>query len=159
MPKAVVSNHESGSTLTFESRTDDPSPGKVGLNPLGNRESLARSGKRAQMCRNADGANSGAKGNNPDPAAIYNLVIIGAARQGSPPRVAKVALIERALIGGNCLNTGCVPSKAIIRTSRLYAEMRTAEIVGARTPADIRVDLASIMERMRRIRARISRAG
>ena len=101
---------------------------------------------------------------NPDPAAMYNLVIIGAgpagiaAARAAANLDAKVALIERAFIGGNSLNTGCVPSKAIIRASRLFAEMRTAEIVGAQTPADIRVDFASLMERMRRIRARISRA-
>ena len=53
---------------------------------------------------------------------------------------AKVALIERDLLGGDCLNIGCVPSKAIIRTSRLYAEMRNAERYGAQVPADIRVD-------------------
>jgi pyruvate/2-oxoglutarate dehydrogenase complex dihydrolipoamide dehydrogenase (E3) component len=101
---------------------------------------------------------------NPDPAALYNLVIIGAgpagivAARSAADLGAKVALIERAAIGGDCLNTGCVPSKAIIRTSRLYAEMRTAEIVGAQSPADIGVDFASLMERMRGIRARISRA-
>src|SRR5579864_5942361 len=71
---------------------------------------------------------------------------------------AKVALIERGLFGGDCLNVGCVPSKSIIRTSRLYAEMRHAEQYGAQTPADIRVDFAAVMERMRGIRARISRA-
>ena len=71
---------------------------------------------------------------------------------------AKVAPIERDLLGGDCPNVGCVPSKAIIRTSRLYAEMRDAEQYGARTPADIRVDFAAVMERMHGIRARISRA-
>ena len=50
---------------------------------------------------------------------------------------AKVAVIERALLGGDCLNAGCVPSKAIIRTSRLYAEMRNAEQYGAHAPADM----------------------
>ncbi|NCO20383.1 MAG: FAD-dependent oxidoreductase, partial [Gammaproteobacteria bacterium] len=64
----------------------------------------------------------------------------------------------RARLGGDCLNVGCVPSKAIIRTSRLYAEMRNAEHYGAQIPADIRVDFAAVMERMRGIRARISRA-
>ena len=71
---------------------------------------------------------------------------------------AKVAPIERDLLGGDCLNVGCVPSKAIIRSSRLYAEMRDTEQYGARIPADIRVDFAAVMERMRGIRARTSRA-
>jgi pyruvate/2-oxoglutarate dehydrogenase complex dihydrolipoamide dehydrogenase (E3) component len=66
---------------------------------------------------------------------------------------ASVALIERDLLGGDCLNVGCVPSKAIIRTSRLYAEMRNAERYGARTPADLRVEFPAVMERMRGIRA------
>ena len=70
---------------------------------------------------------------------------------------AKVTLIERAEMGGDCLNTGCVPSKTIIRTSRLFAEMRTAEHYGARCPGDIRVDFACVMQRMRRIRSRLSR--
>ena len=71
---------------------------------------------------------------------------------------AKVAPIERDLLGGDCLNVGCVPSKAIIRSSRLYAEMRDTEQYGARIPADIRVDFTAVMERMRGIRARTSRA-
>jgi pyruvate/2-oxoglutarate dehydrogenase complex dihydrolipoamide dehydrogenase (E3) component len=70
---------------------------------------------------------------------------------------AKVALVERDLLGGVCLNTGCISSKAIIRTSRLYAEMRTAEHYGARRPDDIQVDFPAAMERMRRIRARVVR--
>jgi pyruvate/2-oxoglutarate dehydrogenase complex dihydrolipoamide dehydrogenase (E3) component len=101
---------------------------------------------------------------NPDPADMYNLVIIGAgpaglvAARSAAALGAKVALIERGLIGGDCLNSGCVPSKTIIRTSRLYAEMRTADDFGAQTPKSISVDFPCVMERMRRIRARISRA-
>ena len=101
---------------------------------------------------------------NPPPAGRYGLVVVGAGTAGlvaahaAAALGAKVALIERNLLGGDCLNVGCVPSKAIIRTSRLYAEMRNAEQYGARTPADIRVDFAAVMERMRSIRARISRA-
>ncbi|MGC2462794.1 MAG: mercuric reductase [Steroidobacteraceae bacterium] len=101
---------------------------------------------------------------NPNPADKYNLVIIGAgpaglvAARAAAALGAKVALIERSLIGGDCLNMGCVPSKAIIRTSRLYAEMRAAENFGAQAPRSISVDFPSVMERMRRIRTRISRA-
>jgi pyruvate/2-oxoglutarate dehydrogenase complex dihydrolipoamide dehydrogenase (E3) component len=71
---------------------------------------------------------------------------------------AKVALIERNLIGGDRLNIGCVPSKAIIRTARLYADMRDAEDFGGQALGDIGVDFAKAMERMRRIQARLSRA-
>ena len=101
---------------------------------------------------------------NPTPARCYNLVVIGAGTAGltaartAASLGAKVALIERDLLGGTCLNVGCVPSKAIIRTSRLYAEMRNAQQYGGCVPADIRVDFAAAMQRARGIRARLSRA-
>jgi pyruvate/2-oxoglutarate dehydrogenase complex dihydrolipoamide dehydrogenase (E3) component len=101
---------------------------------------------------------------NPEPADRYSLVVIGAGTTGlvaahaAAALGAKVALVERDLLGGDCLNNGCVPSKAIIRTSRLYAEMRNAERYGAQPPADIRVEFRAVMQRMRAIRARISRA-
>ena len=100
---------------------------------------------------------------NPQPADRYTLVIIGGGTAGlvsahaAAALGAKVALIERNLLGGDCLNVGCVPSKAIIRSARLYAELRNAEQYGARIPDDMRVDFAAVMERMRGIRARISR--
>ena len=100
---------------------------------------------------------------NPQPAEQYGLVIIGAGTAGQTAAFtaaalgARVALVEHKLFGGNCLNIGCVPSKSIIRTSRLYAEMRYAQQYGGLTPADVRVDFAEVMERMRGIRARISR--
>jgi len=101
---------------------------------------------------------------NPQPAQRYDLVIVGAGTTGlvaahtAAAEGATVALIERHLLGGTCLNIGCVPSKAIIRTSRLYAEMRHANRYGALIPADIRVDFPAVMQRMRGVRARISRA-
>jgi pyruvate/2-oxoglutarate dehydrogenase complex dihydrolipoamide dehydrogenase (E3) component len=100
---------------------------------------------------------------NPKPAGRYNLVVVGGGPAGlvaasaAASMGAKVALIERALLGGGCLNVGCIPSKAIVRTSRLYAEMRNAEHYGAQVPGDIRVDFPAVMQRMRRIRARVSR--
>lgn len=100
---------------------------------------------------------------NPQPSNPYRLVVVGAGTAGlvaahaAAALGAKVALVERELLGGDCLNVGCVPSKALIRTSRLYAEMRHAEQYGAQTPADLRVDFPAVMRRMRGIRARISR--
>jgi len=59
-------------------------------------------------------------------------------------------------MGGVCLNTGCIPSKTIIRTSRLYQEMRDAERFGGQVPSGITVDFAAAMERVRRVRTRLS---
>jgi pyruvate/2-oxoglutarate dehydrogenase complex dihydrolipoamide dehydrogenase (E3) component len=101
---------------------------------------------------------------NPQPADPYTLVVVGAGPAGlsaahsAASLGAKVALIERKLVGGTCMNVGCAPSKTLIRTSHLYADMRNAEHYGAQAPVDIRVNFPAIMERMRRIRARLSRA-
>jgi len=67
-----------------------------------------------------------------------------------------VALIERELMGGDCLNVGCVPSKALLRAARAWADVSTAGAYGVRVPPGARVDFAAVMERMRRLRARIS---
>ncbi|HEY0197296.1 MAG TPA: mercuric reductase [Rhodanobacter sp.] len=99
---------------------------------------------------------------NPKPADRYSLVIVGAGPAGlaaaelAAALGGKVALIERHLIGGTCLNTGCVPSKALIRTSRVYAEMRDAGRYGAKAPDRIEVDFAAAMERVRRIRSHLT---
>ena len=100
---------------------------------------------------------------NPKPQDRYNLVVIGAGPAGiltalNAAKVgAKVALIERHRLGGACFNVGCISSKAIIRTSRLYAEMRDAENFGAQIPTGVSVDFSAVMERVRHVRARISR--
>jgi pyruvate/2-oxoglutarate dehydrogenase complex dihydrolipoamide dehydrogenase (E3) component len=99
---------------------------------------------------------------NPTPASCYQLVIVGggsaglASAQAAAALGVRVALVERHLLGGTCLNTGCLPSKAIIRTSRLYAEMRDANRYGVQVPDDIRVDFSAVMERVRRLRSHIS---
>jgi len=100
---------------------------------------------------------------NPEPVDRYTMVVIGAGPAGLLTALdaaklgAKVAIVERDRFGGSCFNVGCIPSKAIIRTSRVYAEMRNAENFGAQVPTGISVDFPAVMERMRRIRARISR--
>ena len=99
----------------------------------------------------------------PKPVNVYPLIILGAGPAGlaAAHQAAqlgfKVALIERTLLGGICLNTGCVPSKTLIRTSRLYEEMRRAEHFGVQSPATIAVDFPAAMKRVRRVRSRIAR--
>ncbi|MFQ5990486.1 MAG: mercuric reductase [Candidatus Methylomirabilales bacterium] len=99
---------------------------------------------------------------NPDPAPRYNLVVIGAGTAGLVTAAgaaglgAKVALIEKHLLGGDCLNVGCVPSKCVIRSSRVIEEIRMASQLGVRVPEGTKADFPAVMERMRRLRARIS---
>lgn len=99
---------------------------------------------------------------NPEPADRYNLVVIGAGTAGLITAAgaaglgAKVALIEREFMGGDCLNVGCVPSKALIRAARAYADVRDADRCGVVVPDGPRVDFAAVMERMRRLRSHMS---
>ena len=79
------------------------------------------------------------------------VVAAGAAQLGLD-----VVMIERAEMGGDCLNYGCVPSKAIIRSARLCAELRRAGNLGVKVPAGVEVDFAGVMARMRRLRTQIS---
>ncbi|MGQ4647131.1 FAD-containing oxidoreductase [Lyngbya aestuarii] len=101
---------------------------------------------------------------NPKPVDCYDLVVIGAGTAGLVVAAGaaglgiglKVALIEKHLMGGDCLNVGCVPSKCIIRSSRVVADIREAGAFGIHTPENIEVDFPAVMERMRRLRANIS---
>jgi pyruvate/2-oxoglutarate dehydrogenase complex dihydrolipoamide dehydrogenase (E3) component len=99
---------------------------------------------------------------NPTPAGRYNLVVIGGGTAGLVTAAgaaglgAKVALIERDLLGGDCLNVGCVPSKAVISAARIAATVRDAGEFGVRVPEGVRIDFAAAMERMRRLRASIA---
>jgi pyruvate/2-oxoglutarate dehydrogenase complex dihydrolipoamide dehydrogenase (E3) component len=99
---------------------------------------------------------------NPKPASRYNLVVIGGGTAGLVSAVgaaglgAKVALVEKHFMGGDCLNVGCVPSKAIIRAARAIAAVREAGDFGVKVPPGATADFGKIMERMRRLRAEIS---
>ena len=99
---------------------------------------------------------------NPEPSGRYNIVVIGAGTAGlvtaavSAALGAKVALIEKHLMGGDCLNVGCVPSKGIIRASRAWSDVRHADEFGVHVPPDVKYDFAAAMARMRKLRARIS---
>jgi pyruvate/2-oxoglutarate dehydrogenase complex dihydrolipoamide dehydrogenase (E3) component len=99
---------------------------------------------------------------NPEPAPRYNLVVLGGGTAGLVTAAgaaglgARVALVERHLMGGDCLNYGCVPSKCVIRSSRVLADVRDAHPLGIRIPPGAAADFPAVMERMRRLRARIS---
>ena len=100
---------------------------------------------------------------NPEPEGRYNLVVLGAGTAGLVTAAgaaglgAKVALVESHLMGGDCLNVGCVPSKCLIRSSRVAADVRAGAGLGFPMADAGRADFPAVMERLRRIRARISR--
>ena len=85
-----------------------------------------------------------------------NLVVIGAGSAGlvtayiAAAVKAKVTLVEKHRMGGDCLNTGCVPSKALIKTARVLAQIRRAKDYGLKS-ATVEFDFADIMERVQRI--------
>jgi pyruvate/2-oxoglutarate dehydrogenase complex dihydrolipoamide dehydrogenase (E3) component len=99
---------------------------------------------------------------NPQPAARYDLVVLGGgtaglvAAAGAAGLGAKVALVEKELLGGDCLNYGCVPSKALLSAARHAHSAREAGAYGVRVPAPVQVDFAAVMERMRKLRTSIS---
>lgn len=95
------------------------------------------------------------------PTGRYQLVVIGAGTAGLVSAAgaaglgAKVALIEKELMGGDCLNVGCVPSKALLRAARAAAAVRDAGAFGVAVDG-YRVNFPAVMERMRRLRANLS---
>jgi pyruvate/2-oxoglutarate dehydrogenase complex dihydrolipoamide dehydrogenase (E3) component len=100
---------------------------------------------------------------NPTPTGRYNLVVLGAGTAGLVSAVgaaslgAKVAIVERHLMGGDCLNYGCVPSKALIRAGRAAAAARGTDEFGVHVRGPVAIDFAEVMTRLRRLRADISR--
>ncbi len=99
---------------------------------------------------------------NPEPASSYNLVVLGGGTAGLITAAgaaglgAKVALVEREHLGGDCLNVGCVPSKALLRAARAVADVRDADQYGIEVPPGTQVNFPAVMERMRRLRSEIS---
>lgn len=101
---------------------------------------------------------------NPTPAPKYDLVVVGAGTAGLVSAAgaaglgAKVALIERHLMGGDCLNVGCVPSKGLISAARAWSVARhaNAQFAGPALAESAHGDFAAMMTRMRRIRSELS---
>ena len=99
---------------------------------------------------------------NPMPRDGYDLVVIGAGTAGLVTAAgaaglgAKVALVERHLMGGDCLNVGCVPSKSLLRSAHVLAQVRRAGEFGLRLPGEPTADFGSVMARLRRLRAGIA---
>src|SRR5881409_3684209 len=99
---------------------------------------------------------------NPSPAPCYNLVVVGAGTAGLVTAAgaaglgAKVALVEKHLLGGDCLNVGCVPSKAVIRSGRAVFDAKEAGPFGVLVGKPVEIDFPAVMERMRKLRADLS---
>ncbi|MDH4172350.1 MAG: FAD-dependent oxidoreductase [Betaproteobacteria bacterium] len=85
-----------------------------------------------------------------------NMVVIGAGSSGLVSALiaaavkAKVTLVEKHKMGGDCLNTGCVPSKALIKTARVLSTIRRAKEYGLKS-AGAQFDFADVMERVQRV--------
>src|SRR5262245_45159058 len=100
---------------------------------------------------------------NPTPAGRYNLVVLGAGpaglvcAAGAARLGAAVALVERDRLCGDCLNVGCVPSKALLPCARAAAEARRADEFGVRA-GPVTVDYAAVRPRMQGLRAGLARA-
>jgi pyruvate/2-oxoglutarate dehydrogenase complex dihydrolipoamide dehydrogenase (E3) component len=94
---------------------------------------------------------------NPSPARKYDLVVIGGGTAGlvcaaaASGLGARVAIVERGLLGGDCLNTGCVPSKSLLRSARAASEMRRAASLGVTAAGP--PDFGAVMARLRARRA------
>jgi len=100
---------------------------------------------------------------NPDPSEEYDLVVIGAGVSGLLSVIVgawlgkKCALIERHGMGGDCLNTGCVPSKALIACARAVHSVKDLAQFGVKIPeGQVSIDFGFVMQRMRAVRAKIS---
>jgi pyruvate/2-oxoglutarate dehydrogenase complex dihydrolipoamide dehydrogenase (E3) component len=98
----------------------------------------------------------------PEPQERYDLVVLGAGTGGLVSAAiaaglgARVALVESALMGGDCLNVGCVPSKAILRAARAWSDARETESRFGGPAVSGTGDFGVAMERMRRLRADLS---
>jgi len=94
---------------------------------------------------------------------MYDLIVIGAGPGGYEAAAhagrmgKKVALIERAALGGTCLHAGCIPTKTFLRSAQVFSECRNAAAYGVRVPAGIEFDLGAVIQRKNRIVATLGR--
>jgi pyruvate/2-oxoglutarate dehydrogenase complex dihydrolipoamide dehydrogenase (E3) component len=99
---------------------------------------------------------------NPQPARLYDLVIIGGGPGGMTATTVatgldvKVAVVEKEHFGGECLSYGCIPSKAMLRCSRVAEEVRQGKEFGLEIPQGWKVNFAAVMQRVRHLQTIIS---
>ena len=99
---------------------------------------------------------------NPIPAGKYNMVAIGSGAGGLVASIGtaltggKSAIIEREALGGDWLNTGCVPSKALVKCAHEYTRILNADKYGVVVTGEIKLDFQKVIERVRATRAEIS---
>ncbi|HET9574123.1 MAG TPA: FAD-dependent oxidoreductase, partial [Methyloceanibacter sp.] len=91
----------------------------------------------------------------------YDLAVIGSGPGGYVAAIRaaqlglKTAIVEREHLGGICLNWGCIPTKALLRTSELYHQMGRASEFGLACD-NVRFDLGRVVERSRKVAARLA---
>jgi len=98
----------------------------------------------------------------PEADGVYDMIAIGGGAGGLVSSIGaaisggKAAIIEKNIMGGDCLNTGCVPSKAFIKSAKVAHTVRHASQYGVEVSGEVKINFAKVMERMRKIRAEIS---
>lgn len=91
----------------------------------------------------------------------YNLIVIGGGSAGvasaklAASLKAKVALVEKAKLGGDCVHTGCVPSKTILKSAKVFSLRHRAADFGIGS-IDMKLDFSKVMERVRRVIASVN---